>query len=113
MLKAKQNIDQFLAKTLDPVIDKIEDKGEAFLDYVARQAVNNSVDGSRAGTWIDRTGNLRASVGHILRKRSSGPYATIFAAMDYAVHVHFRDGYRVLVMPTKQELKEGAKAFDL
>ena len=113
MLKAKQKIDKFIAKTLDPVIDKFEDKGEAFLDYAARTSVNNSVDSNRADTWMDRTGNLRASVSHTLRKRSTGPYATIFAAMEYAVHVHFRDGYRVLVLPTDQELKQAAKEFDL
>jgi hypothetical protein len=113
MLKAQQNIDKFLAKTLDPVIDKIEDKGEAFLDYVARQAVNQSVDGGRADTWTDRTGNLRSSISHVLRQRSTGPYATVFAAMEYAIHVHFRDGYRVLVRPTRQELKQVAKQFDL
>ena len=113
MLQAKQNVEKFVARQLDRVIDKIETKGEAFLDYLGRQSVNNSRDGNRPGAWIDRTGNLRASIEHRLFEGSAGPYAKIFAVMEYAVHVHFRDGYRVLIKPTKAEAKKAMREFKL
>jgi len=113
MLKAKQDVEKFVARQLDKVITKIETKGEAYLDYLGRQSVNNSRDGNRAGAWIDRTGNLRASIEHRLFEGSAGPYAKVFAAMEYAVHVHFREGYRVLIKPTKAEVKKAMQGFKL
>ena len=113
MLQAKQNVEKFEGRQLDKVITKIESMGEAFLDYLGRQSVNNSRDGNRAGAWIDRTGNLRASIEQRLFEGSAGPYAKIFAGMEYAVHVLFRDGYRVLIKPTKAEAKKAMGEFKL
>ena len=87
------------------MIQKIETKGQQFLDAAARIGVNESKDKSRAGTWQDRTGNLRSSIDHFLETTSSGEQAVVFAGMEYAPFVHFRDGYEVLVFPSKHQIK--------
>ena len=87
------------------MIQKIETKGQQFLDAAARIGVNESKDKSRAGTWQDRTGNLRSSIDHFLESTSSGEQAMVFAGMEYAPFVHYRDGYEVLVFPPKSKIK--------
>ena len=62
-IEAKHKIDQVL-RAQDNLIEKIEDKAEQFLDAAARIGANNSKDKRRADTWVDRSGNLRASIHH-------------------------------------------------
>ncbi len=88
------------------IIDKIETKSQQVLDAVAREGVNASKDKGRADTWQDRTGNLRSSIDHFVEKTFDGDEAVVFAGMDYAPFVHFRDGYRVLVMPDSDTIKK-------
>jgi len=104
-IKPKHLIDEVLRQQ-DRLIEKIESKGEQFLDAAARLGVNASKDKGRADTWTDRTGNLRNSITHFLRQKGSGqPEAVVAAGMEYAAHVHFRDGYKVLVPPDEGQVK--------
>ena len=88
------------------IINKIETKAHQVLDAVAREGVNASKDKGRADTWQDQTGNLRSSIDHFVEKTFKGEEAVVFAGMDYAPFVHFRDGYRVLVMPDSDTIKK-------
>jgi len=104
-ITAKQRIEEVMRQQ-DRLIDKIESQGEQFLDAAARLGVNASKDKGRADTWTDRTGNLRNSITHFLRHKPNGqPEAVVAAGMEYAVHVHFRDGYKVLVPPDEAQIK--------
>jgi len=104
-IKPKHLIEEVMRQQ-DRLIDKIESQGEKFLDAAARLGVNASKDKGRADTWADRTGNLRNSITHFLRHKPDGrPEAVVAAGMEYAVHVHFRDGYKVLVPPEERQVK--------
>ena len=104
-IKPKHLIDEILRQQ-DRLIEKIESKGEQFLDAAARLTANASKDKGRPDTWPDRTGNLRSSITHFLRHKPNGqPEAVVAAGMEYAVHVHFRDGYKVLVPPDEAQIK--------
>ena len=88
------------------IIDKIETKAQQVLDAIAREGVNDSKDKGRPDTWQDVTGNLRSSIDHFVERVPEGEQAIVFAGMDYAPFVHFRDGYRVLVMPDSDTIKK-------
>jgi hypothetical protein len=88
------------------IIDKIETKSHQVLDALARETVNISKSHGRPDTWQDRTGNLRSSINYFLEKVPEGDQAVVSAGMDYAPFVHFRDGYRVLVMPESETIKK-------
>ena len=87
------------------MIQKIETKGQQFLGAAARIGVTESKAKSRAGTWQDRTGNLRSSIDHFLESTSTGEQAVVFAGMEYAPFVHYLEGYDVLVFPSKSNIK--------
>lgn len=104
-ITAKQRVEEVFRQQ-DRLIEKIESKGEQFLDAAARLGVNASKDKGRPDTWRDQTGNLRNSITHFLRQKPNGqPEAVVMAGMEYAVHVHFRDGYKVLVPPPEGQVK--------
>ena len=115
-VKAEQRIQQVFDQT-DDIIRQIDSQGRQFLDAAARIGVNNSKDAGRADTWTDRTGNLRNSIGHFLTKErdqfGEGEIAVVFAGMEYAAFVHFRDGYRVLVEPAENQIKPLIKKLSL
>ena len=104
-ITAKHRIEEIFRQQ-DRLIEKIESKGEQFLDAAARLGVNASKDKGRADTWTDRTGNLRNSLTHFLRQTGSGPpEAVVAAGMEYAAHVHFRAGYKGLLPPDEGQIK--------
>jgi len=86
-------------------LQQIESQAEKYLDAAGRLGVNASKDKNRPGAWIDRTGNLRSSISHFLRKSGKNPEVVVFAGMEYAPFVHFREGYRVLVEPPPEEVE--------
>ena len=109
---AKQEINRVLAKNRQRMIRVVKTQGEQFLDAAARLGVNASKDKNRPDTWADRTGNLRSSISHFLEnigavqtKIASSKQAVVFAGMEYAPFVHFREGYRVLVPPPASDVE--------
>ena len=108
---AQQEISRVIANQRR-IIQQIESKAEKFLDAAGRLGVNASKDKNRPDTWTDRTGNLRSSITHYLEnigevgsKTASTKQAVVFAGMEYAPFVHFREGYRVLVPPPPDEVE--------
>src|SRR3990167_5169875 len=111
-ITAQQEINRVLAKFRSRMIRVVKTQSEQFLDAAARLGVNASKDKNRPDTWIDRTGNLRSSITHYLEnigevgsKTASTKQAVVFAGMEYASFVHFREGYRVLVSPPPDEVE--------
>ena len=90
------------------IIRELDTRHHKALDGLARLGVNASKDKNRANTWTDRTGNLRSSIDHVVEELHSSDarrralQAVVFAAMEYAPHVHFRANYKVLVPPNRR-----------
>lgn len=111
-ITAQQEINRILQKNRQRMIRVVKTKGEQYLDAAARLGVNASKDKNRPDTWTDRTGNLRESISHFLENTNEamttitpGKRAIVFAGMEYAPFVHFREGYRVLVPPPPEEVE--------
>lgn len=70
-----------------------EEGARRALEGICRAMVNYIKDN---GPWTDRTGNLRNSIDHVIDPTPGVIRGTVFAGMNYAVYVEYKEGYWVL-----------------